>query len=329
MSEKDNTRNWKLSDFIRYRENKMTPRERNSFERNLQKDPFTEEALEGLEELRSRSVKNDLAVLRKNLQKRTSFKPNILWYRIAASLVILTILTSIFVVFEIRKPAGEISYIPPREPGKEVPVTGGKEKKPEETRIIRPVIIAEAKREKAPAEVHKSEAISDKKLEISEEVHLAENAAVITKEVSEPAKAIVSGRVMEDTAMNKADSLLPGMVDYVVKVSSAKYIGEGKDLKARNYFPPQPVTGQSSFDKYIRDNIRRPDSTSAGQLIVVVLTLRVKINGKVDSIKVIRSPGKSFSDEAIRLIKDGPAWKPAEENGKVIDDEVRINIVFK
>ena len=88
-------------------------------------------------------------------------------------------------------------------------------------------------------------------------------------------------------------------------------------------------TAESGFNKYIEDNLRRPDTETDGQRVVVVLNFRVDMNGKIDSIKVIKSPGKIFSDEAVRLIKEGPAWKPAEENGKIIDDEVRIRIVFK
>jgi TonB family protein len=63
--------------------------------------------------------------------------------------------------------------------------------------------------------------------------------------------------------------------------------------------------------------------------VVVVLNFRVDTEGKIDSIRIIRSPNKNFSDEAIRLIKEGPGWKPAEENGKTINDEVRIRIVFR
>ena len=93
--------------------------------------------------------------------------------------------------------------------------------------------------------------------------------------------------------------------------------------------PPRPENGKADFNKYIEDNLKRPDTETDGQRVVVVVNFKVDMKGKIDSIKVIKSPGKFFSDEAIRLIKEGPAWKPAEENGKVIDDEVRIRIVFK
>ena len=95
------------------------------------------------------------------------------------------------------------------------------------------------------------------------------------------------------------------------------------------YTPPLPVNGRIHFDKYMQDNIRRPDTTTAGQSVVVVLNFLVTTDGKIDSIIVVRSPGKIFSDEAIRMIKEGPEWKPAVKNGKTINDEVRIRIIFE
>jgi hypothetical protein len=55
----------------------------------------------------------------------------------------------------------------------------------------------------------------------------------------------------------------------------------------------------------------------------------IRTTGTIDSLKVVSSPGDEFATEAIRLIREGPAWKPAEKNGQVIDDEVRVRIVFK
>jgi outer membrane biosynthesis protein TonB len=78
------------------------------------------------------------------------------------------------------------------------------------------------------------------------------------------------------------------------------------------YIPAQPAAGKADFDRYINENIRRPDTTASGQSVLVVLNFVVNAAGKIDSIRVIRSPGKIFSDEAIRLIKEGP-MRPLSE----------------
>jgi protein TonB len=63
--------------------------------------------------------------------------------------------------------------------------------------------------------------------------------------------------------------------------------------------------------------------------VVVIVSFLVQTNGNIDSIRIVKSPGKSFSDEAIRIIKSGPQWKPAENNGKPVEDVVRLRLVFK
>jgi TonB family protein len=95
------------------------------------------------------------------------------------------------------------------------------------------------------------------------------------------------------------------------------------------YLPPQPVDGRNNYNSYIEKNIKNPETLPSGQKAVVVVGFAVSSSGNIDSIKVIRSPGIEFSREAIRLIREGPSWKPAEEDGKKIDDEVRVRIVFK
>jgi outer membrane biosynthesis protein TonB len=120
-----------------------------------------------------------------------------------------------------------------------------------------------------------------------------------------------------------------------VKKSEIDFAGGAGVAQQKNvihitgYTPAQPNKGQENFDKYIEENIRKPAVATSGQMEVVALSFIVKSIGKLDSIKIISSPGKTFSDEAIRLIKEGPEWKPAEQNNIKIDDEVRIRIIFK
>ena len=85
MSEKDKNEKDQFSDLLRYRRNKMTDKEKNAFERGLEKDPFTEEASEGFEEIEPGLAEEDILKLRKQVKKRASGKKIILRYRIAAS----------------------------------------------------------------------------------------------------------------------------------------------------------------------------------------------------------------------------------------------------
>jgi hypothetical protein len=42
----------------------------------------------------------------------------------------------------------------------------------------------------------------------------------------------------------------------------------------------------------------------------------------------VRSPGESFSKEAIRLVEEGPDWIPASRDGEYSETPVRLRVVF-
>ena len=65
------------------------------------------------------------------------------------------------------------------------------------------------------------------------------------------------------------------------------------------------------------------------QKVVVVINLTILSSGAIDSVEIVRSPGQAYSDEAIRLVKEGPSWTAARKDGITVDEKVRLRIVFK
>lgn len=347
MLEKNKNKNDQFSDFLRYKGNKMTERERNAFERNLQKDAFAEEASEGLEGIDLLVARKDIKDFRKQLKKRIMRKQRILWYRIAASVAALMIISSIFLIIDKKKPSEHLSYTPVTQQSKDLQAIKDKPKTENEALPVVPVekkqpdTAGPERKKESSLNTRETENKSGKKLEIKEEKisseshkllkgeKAAEPNQVFAAEKDMPPKMAQARKTSETGLEVKPDSSADTLSEILFVgygARSARYVAE----KAGNeYFPPHPVNGIDHFIKYIRDNIRRPDTTSDGQRVAVVLNFKVNAEGKIDSISIIRSPGKNFSDEAIRLIREGPEWKPAEENGKTVGDEVRIRIVFK
>jgi hypothetical protein len=91
----------------------------------------------------------------------------------------------------------------------------------------------------------------------------------------------------------------------------------------------EPAAGYEAFKMYMEENIRFPAGDTISKREVVVLKFTVTPDGNISNIKSLRSPGDEFTEEAIRLLKEGPRWKPAlGENGPT-HDVVRMRIVFK
>jgi len=396
MEGKDKNIKTGLSGFLRYMRKKIPYRDRNSFERELQKDPFAEEAAEGFDGLSADEVKDDMITLRKRLKARSAGKNRLIFYRIAASVTVLMVISSIVIVIQRNKTEKfisenvrneiqfEISEAPVfSEPGQKHQDIAVKDLKgngqklneaekisaPEKKEAEMPVIPADQARAMAKSVSKTDEAISTVRLKgkvISSEDNLpVPGANIILKGTSLGTLTDSGGNFSISVPKSGNPTLVVYFVgmeskefsatsDSIVRVSliptsvalnEVVVVGLGEKrvsdremagaIRTENkkepsvYTAPQPVEGKDKFEKYIEENIQRPADAGPGQKEVVVLGFTVKRTGAIDKIRIIRSPGKSFSDEAVRLIIEGPAWKPAEENNTKIDEEVRIRIVFK
>jgi TonB family protein len=101
------------------------------------------------------------------------------------------------------------------------------------------------------------------------------------------------------------------------------------DENQSDYNQPEPSGGFKEFNDYIEANIHYPEGIENKTREVVVLGVTILADGDLSDIRVIKSPSQAFSDEAISLVRQGPAWKAATRGGKSFEEEVRIRIVFK
>jgi membrane associated rhomboid family serine protease/antitoxin component YwqK of YwqJK toxin-antitoxin module len=95
-------------------------------------------------------------------------------------------------------------------------------------------------------------------------------------------------------------------------------VSEGKDGRRYVYDHlsefPLPVNGMPAFNKYVEKNIHRSFSRPVNGKVNVVFT--VGIDGTTWNYVVIKSISAESDREAIRLIKEGPAWRPALLHGQ-------------
>ena len=102
-----------------------------------------------------------------------------------------------------------------------------------------------------------------------------------------------------------------------------------EEAAAPSYTAAEPPEGYSAYRKYLKENMVFPDGYKTGERVIVVLNFTVRSNGSISDIRPLRSPNEEYTEEATRLLLNGPGWKPAMLNGKPMDELVRIRIVFK
>ncbi len=93
--------------------------------------------------------------------------------------------------------------------------------------------------------------------------------------------------------------------------------------------PPKPIIGITAFKKYIRESTNYNKLPEFNKPVTVKLNFVVDQNGIIDDIVVLQEADKDFNEEAIRLLKEGPAWTPGTENGILIKEKVTLKIKFE
>ena len=94
-------------------------------------------------------------------------------------------------------------------------------------------------------------------------------------------------------------------------------------------YPEQQPAPEFDLPKYLSENIHYPDKARKhnieGRVIVQFI---VTETGAIDSVKVVRGIGAGCDDEAARVVKSMPAWKPGKQNGKPVNTRFTLPVVF-
>ncbi len=87
--------------------------------------------------------------------------------------------------------------------------------------------------------------------------------------------------------------------------------------------------GEEELFKYLGKTIKYPQmATDAGISGVVYVTFVVGKDGKITDVRVLRGIGGGCDEEAIRVVKSMPPWKPGKQRGKPVTVQYNLPIRF-
>ena len=76
-------------------------------------------------------------------------------------------------------------------------------------------------------------------------------------------------------------------------------------------------------------NIKYPaQARETGTQGIVYVTFVVEKDGSITDIKVLRDIGSGCGEEAIRVVKMMPKWKPAKQRGKAVRQQFNLPVRF-
>ena len=113
----------------------------------------------------------------------------------------------------------------------------------------------------------------------------------------------------------------------VVAYDDSKVEGEVYDLPE---VAPEFPGGMQALMKFLAQNIKYPtDAQKAKKEGRVIAQFVVTTDGSIADIKVIRGIYPSLDEEAIRVIKAMPKWKPGTQKGQPVNVRYTIPISFR
>ncbi len=84
--------------------------------------------------------------------------------------------------------------------------------------------------------------------------------------------------------------------------------------------------GESEMWKYMMRSLKYPEGFRGKGRVVVRFTVTDK--GKITDVTIVRSVNKAADDEAMRVVKSMPDWKPGLKDGKPVNTSYVLPVVF-
>jgi len=92
----------------------------------------------------------------------------------------------------------------------------------------------------------------------------------------------------------------------------------------------KPSSGFKAFRKYVQQNLKYPEAAKEKKVKGrVVVGFTVNPNGVLSDFRIIKSLSPECDAEALRLIKEGPAWEPTKKDEVAVSEQVRMAIRFR
>ena len=111
--------------------------------------------------------------------------------------------------------------------------------------------------------------------------------------------------------------------------NQALYEGKLYDLGTVDESPEFPG-GQNAFGKFLGSNIRYPISARENNIQgKVYIGFVVEKSGELTDLKIIKGIGGGCDEEALRVLRNSPPWKPGKAEGKAVRTSYTFPVTFQ
>jgi len=94
--------------------------------------------------------------------------------------------------------------------------------------------------------------------------------------------------------------------------------------------PAEPVGGRAAFYKYVGEKLKYP--TQARRMGIegrVFVQFVIDKDGSITEVQAVKGIGAGCDEEAVRVVKSHPKWKPGKQRGRAVKQRIILPITFK
>ena len=112
-------------------------------------------------------------------------------------------------------------------------------------------------------------------------------------------------------------------------MAQSKKIANDKVLEKAEVMPQFPG-GDQAMMKFVSENVQYPEEAKEKEISGrVMVGFIVEKDGSISDVKVVKGIGGGCDEEAVRVVKAMPKWKPGKEKGKPVRVSYMMPFTFK
>jgi protein TonB len=149
-----------------------------------------------------------------------------------------------------------------------------------------------------------------------------------------PPKQVTQIKIVEDDVEVEDDIEIDAEADDDTEVEEYIPVEEEEEIVEAEIFTvvesmPEFPGGTGELYKYLGNSIKYPPlAKESGIQGRVFVNFVVEPNGSISNVKVLRGIGGGCDEEAIRVVKAMPTWKPGKQRGKAVRVSYNLPIKF-
>lgn len=114
----------------------------------------------------------------------------------------------------------------------------------------------------------------------------------------------------------------------VIEISTQEEVFEKIFTQAEKM--PEFPGGSEGWKRHLLKNLRYPAlAIDRGIQGVAKISFIVDESGKLSHFEIVDNPGYGMGEEALRIIKEGPDWVPAQQKGLKVKAKVLQSITYR